>query len=434
MAQYERHQNESQRGFVHVQCLRRIAQLRGGLPQFLNIPSALLQKYYYMANASWQVDLGSSTLFTIEAALTGCKTTTQFLSLCMRADSKGQDSALEQHSFGVISADMRNLFVDMLYLASVLNNAFAGVGPKLDCIEFHKNTILLGYRLVKLIGDNFPDMLLPLLPFCICHPVWHRIPLVPGPSALTTKGFRCGSSLHTLLFHRTEESIRDSRYLPPLRERGCGYRPPPFSQTARGDWRLLPVYGLDELQTTHLDIQVKLLALNLLSVADVREAANFVNSWAELPHIDVLVNNAGIMAVPYNKAQDGFESQLQTNHLSHFLFTNLVMRKVLVSKAPRVVTVSSGVHRVGHIRWSDYNFNDGRHYQRWLSYGQSKTANALMGLALTERLDTRGLLSFPMCPGVCYTNLSAHGIDDQASFAAGNLCCGPYANGQPVRK
>lgn len=175
---------------------------------------------------------------------------------------------------------------------------------------------------------------------------------------------------------------------------------------------------VDELSTAYPAIKVKPLALNLLSFADVRKAAETVNLWADVPHIDVLVNNAGIMAVPYHLTEDGFESQFQTNHLSHFLFTNLIMGKVLASKAPRVVIVSSGVHRVGHIRWSDYNFNRGKHYQRWLAYGQSKTANALMALALAERLGSRGLLTFPICPGVSYTNLSAHGIHDPAAFAA----------------
>ncbi|KAJ6185287.1 hypothetical protein N7519_006588 [Penicillium mononematosum] len=175
---------------------------------------------------------------------------------------------------------------------------------------------------------------------------------------------------------------------------------------------------IDQLHTTYPEIVVRPLALNLLSFADVRKAAETVNSWADVPRIDILVNNAGIMAVPYKLTEDGLESQLQTNHLSHFLFTNLLMRKVLASKSPRVVIVSSGVHRIGHIRWSDYNFNEGKHYQRWLAYGQSKTANALMALSLAKRLGSQGVLAFSICPGVSYTNLAAHGMNDQASFAA----------------
>ncbi|KAL1880053.1 hypothetical protein Daus18300_001416 [Diaporthe australafricana] len=173
---------------------------------------------------------------------------------------------------------------------------------------------------------------------------------------------------------------------------------------------------IDELKTSAPTVTVKALPLNLLSFADVRKAAETVNSWADVPQIDVLVNNAGIMAVPYKLTEDGFESQFQTNHLSHFLFTNLIMDKILTSKAPRIVFVSSSLHRIGHIRWSDYNFNEGKHYQRWLAYGQSKTANALTALALAEKLGSKGVLSFALCPGVIYTNLSAHGLDDQASF------------------
>lgn len=173
-----------------------------------------------------------------------------------------------------------------------------------------------------------------------------------------------------------------------------------------------------DLNATHPDIKVKVITLDLLSFANVRTAAATVNSWDDVPQIDLLVNNAGIMAVPYSKSEDGFESQFQTNHLSHFLFTNLIIDKILASKAPRIVTVSSNVHRIGHIRWTDYNFGDGERYQRWLSYGQSKTGNALMGLSLAEKLGSRGLVSFPMCPGTSYTNLSAHGSSDFASFAA----------------
>lgn len=175
---------------------------------------------------------------------------------------------------------------------------------------------------------------------------------------------------------------------------------------------------VEHLNTSHPSVLVKTLALNLLSFAGVRKAAETLNSWEDVPRVDVLVNNAGIMAVPYQLTEDGFESQFQTNHLSHFLFTNLIMDKILASDSPRVVFVSSGVHRIGHIRWTDYNFNEGKHYQRWLGYGQSKTANALTALALAERLGSRGVLSFSLCPGVIYTNLAAHGLEDQAAFSA----------------
>ncbi|KAH6985389.1 hypothetical protein EDB80DRAFT_590784 [Ilyonectria destructans] len=173
---------------------------------------------------------------------------------------------------------------------------------------------------------------------------------------------------------------------------------------------------VDHLASAYPNIAVKSLALDLTSLANVRKAAETVNSWSDVPHIDVLVNNAGIMAVPYRLTEDGFESQLQTNHLGHFLFTNLIMDKILASKAPRVVNISSMGHRHGHIRWADYNFSDGQLYDKWTAYGQSKTANALTALALAEKLGSKGLVSFSVCPGSVGTNLAAHEADNLAAF------------------
>ncbi|GJC92944.1 short-chain dehydrogenase/reductase family oxidoreductase [Colletotrichum higginsianum] len=164
----------------------------------------------------------------------------------------------------------------------------------------------------------------------------------------------------------------------------------------------------DTIAAAHPEVDVKTLELDLGSFRSVRRAAETVNGWAGVPKIDVLVNNAGIMATPWGKTKDGFESQFGTNHLGPFLFTNLVMGKVLAAEAPRVVTVSSDGHRLGHIRWTDYNFNDGKHYNEWHAYGQSKTANCLMAISLAEKLGGKGLLSLSLHPGVIFTNLSNH--------------------------
>lgn len=104
-------------------------------------------------------------------------------------------------------------------------------------------------------------------------------------------------------------------------------------------------------------VKVKSLELALDSLAAVRKAAETLLSWNDVPVIDVLVNNAGIMAVEYKLSPDGFESQFATNHLGHFLFTNLILSKIMVSSSPRIVNVSSDGHRLGHIRWDDYNFD-----------------------------------------------------------------------------
>lgn len=115
----------------------------------------------------------------------------------------------------------------------------------------------------------------------------------------------------------------------------------------------------ETLSTAHPGLQTRLLRLDLGSLAAVREAAAEVNGWSDVPLIDVLVNNAGIMATEFALSADGFESQFATNHLGHFLFTNLIMAKILAASArgpPRVVAVSSDGHRLSPIRWADYNF------------------------------------------------------------------------------
>lgn len=103
-------------------------------------------------------------------------------------------------------------------------------------------------------------------------------------------------------------------------------------------------------------VQTRLLQLDIGSLAAVRKGATEVNSWNDIPHIDVLVNNAGIMATDFALSPDGVESQLATNHLGHFLFANLIMDKILASTSPRVVNISSDGHRLSPIRWGDYNF------------------------------------------------------------------------------
>lgn len=111
-------------------------------------------------------------------------------------------------------------------------------------------------------------------------------------------------------------------------------------------------------------------ALDLASLESVRA---FASSW-DGP-LDLLVNNAGLMAPPYGTTADGFELQLGTNHLGHFALTGLLLGRLLEAAAPRVVTVSSGAHRMGAMRWDDLQWREG--YKPWAAYGQSKLANLL---------------------------------------------------------
>jgi NAD(P)-dependent dehydrogenase (short-subunit alcohol dehydrogenase family) len=143
----------------------------------------------------------------------------------------------------------------------------------------------------------------------------------------------------------------------------------------------------------------------------------FADAW-DAP-IDVLVNNAGVMATPEQRTKDGFELQIGTNHLGHFALTNLLLPHV----TDRVVTVASGAHRAGSIRFDDLNWERGR-YQRWLAYGQSKLANLLFTLELQRRLAEAGsaVRAVAAHPGWAATNLQSHTASalQNALLAIGN--------------
>ncbi|KAI2731898.1 hypothetical protein CBS147332_1037 [Penicillium roqueforti] len=167
----------------------------------------------------------------------------------------------------------------------------------------------------------------------------------------------------------------------------------------------------DAINAVSPQVSVRLLQLDLASLSSVRQAASEVNSWSDLPHIDILVNNAGIMATGFALTADGYESQFATNHLGHFLFTNLVMDKILNSPSPRVVNVSSDGHRLSPIRWGDYNFQGGETYNKWAAYGQSKTSNVLMATYLAQRLGSKGLTAYSLHPGVVFGTTLAKDLD-----------------------
>ncbi|KAF8891623.1 hypothetical protein CPB84DRAFT_1683245 [Gymnopilus junonius] len=163
------------------------------------------------------------------------------------------------------------------------------------------------------------------------------------------------------------------------------------------------------ITSSNPNVKTRLLKVDLASLQSVRDAAAEVNSWSDVPVIDVLVNSAGIMAVDYALTVDGFERQFASNHLGHFLLTNLIIDKILASKTPRIVSVTSSGHRFSPFRFADYNFDGGKTYHPWKGYGQSKTANMLMALSFAKKLGKRGLLAFSVHPGgILGTGLANH--------------------------
>jgi NAD(P)-dependent dehydrogenase (short-subunit alcohol dehydrogenase family) len=138
--------------------------------------------------------------------------------------------------------------------------------------------------------------------------------------------------------------------------------------------------------------------LDLSDLASVRE---FVSG---LERVDVLINNAGLMAVPFRRTKDGFEEQIGTNHLGHFALTGLLLPVL----RDRVVNLSSTAHRVGKISLDDLNW-ERRSYDRWAAYGQSKLANLHFTYELQRRFDRASspLKALAAHPGYSATNLQS---------------------------
>jgi NAD(P)-dependent dehydrogenase (short-subunit alcohol dehydrogenase family) len=149
--------------------------------------------------------------------------------------------------------------------------------------------------------------------------------------------------------------------------------------------------------------EVALLELDLADLSSVRKAAGALRAAADALH--VLLNNAGIMAIPRRETADGFEMQLGTNHLGHFALTGLLMERLLATPGSRVVNVSSTAHRMGRVRWDDLQSE--RSYSRWGAYAQSKLANLLFTYELQRRLAARGADTIAVAahPGYAATNL-----------------------------
>jgi NAD(P)-dependent dehydrogenase (short-subunit alcohol dehydrogenase family) len=149
------------------------------------------------------------------------------------------------------------------------------------------------------------------------------------------------------------------------------------------------------------DARVEALPLDLASLASVRTFANLLADRA----IDVLVNNAGVMALPRQLTGDGFEMQLATNHLGHFALTALLWPRLRDRAGARVVNVASIAHRMGRMHWDDLSGE--RAYERWDRYGQTKLANLLFTFELARRAHRahRAAIALAAHPGYSDTNL-----------------------------
>ncbi|WP_328619954.1 oxidoreductase [Streptomyces sp. NBC_00354] len=150
--------------------------------------------------------------------------------------------------------------------------------------------------------------------------------------------------------------------------------------------------------------EVEFVPLDLADMDSVRE---FAKAYGQRrPSLDLLVNNAGVMALPFGRTADGFETQFGVNHLGHFALTGLLLPQLLAADpGARIVTVSSGFHALGDIDLDDLNSE--HRYRRWIAYGRSKTANLLFTHELARRLETAGsgIVAAAAHPGYASTNL-----------------------------
>ncbi len=197
---------------------------------------------------------------------------------------------------------------------------------------------------------------------------------------------------------------------------------------------------ISELERKFPSVRFRFLLLDLASKKSVREAAERVNAYPET--IDVLINNAGVMAVDKRSlSEDGIELQFATNHIGPFLFTNLILTKLQTAAktsspgSVRIINLSSRGHALSPVRFSDWNFEDKdipkeekaldaafslseldpsyKGYAPFVAYAQSKTANVLFTLSLRQRIASSNIPSFSLHPGGIRSNLGRHMPESQ---------------------
>ena len=159
----------------------------------------------------------------------------------------------------------------------------------------------------------------------------------------------------------------------------------------------------DAIRADDTDASAHVVQLDLASQASVRTAAEEIRSSS--PRLDLLINNAGVMLVPYERTEDGFELTLATNHLGHFALTGLLLDRLLETPRSRIVTVSSVAHQRGVIRFDDLQSE--RSYNASAAYEQSKLANLLFTYELNDRLKAAGAGTIALAahPGNARTSL-----------------------------
>jgi NAD(P)-dependent dehydrogenase (short-subunit alcohol dehydrogenase family) len=218
--------------------------------------------------------------------------------------------------------------------------------------------------------------------------------------------------------------------------------------------------SINELKSSYPDVDIRPLILDLSSQKAVRTAAAEVLLWSDVPVVDIVINSAGVMNLPERTlSEDGIEMHFATNHVGHFLFTNLIMSKLIAASqasglkgAVRVINVSSLSPTVAGIRWSDMSFEkinkslpadeqpnygmlaqfgttgaEEKSYVGLEGYNQSKVANVLYSIGLNARLyEKHGILSLAVHPGIIRTEISRYADEGTVSAVDAILKSGIY--------
>jgi NAD(P)-dependent dehydrogenase (short-subunit alcohol dehydrogenase family) len=176
---------------------------------------------------------------------------------------------------------------------------------------------------------------------------------------------------------------------------------------SKGATVIIPVRSMEKSADclAELEGDVQTAFMDLGDLASVNSLAEKVTS--EFDRLDMLINNAGIMACPESRVGPGWEAQFGINHMGHFALTTALMPLLQKTPGTRVISLSSAAHKISDIRWDDIHFKTGN-YEKWKAYGQSKTANALFANALSRRLMESGGLAFSVHPGEILTPLQRH--------------------------
>lgn len=170
----------------------------------------------------------------------------------------------------------------------------------------------------------------------------------------------------------------------------------------------------DQIRESVPEADLEIAVLDLFDLDSVRRGADDIAR--RFPKIDRLINNAGVMACPLGRTKEGLDTQLGTNHLGHFVLTARLMNNILAAAPARIVNLSSGGHRMSPMRFDD-PFFERDEYDKFVAYGQAKTANVLFSLELDRRFKDRGVHSVAVHPGAIRTELGRHlGPDDLSNL------------------